>query len=130
MQRITDFAAAHYGTMFGSIAFVSGRSEILVARCGIPFWDGPRAVSFCAVAIHTPGEPLVVGNAAEDPRFADFPVVNSPPHVRFYAGMPIVDRAGYALGALCVADPEPRPHPIDVIPLMLYAREVERALRQ
>ena len=130
LQQITGDAASHYDVAFASIAFVDAGTEILVARCGIFFWENPRSTSFCAIAIQKPGEPLVVGNAAEDSRFADYATVCEPPFVRFYAGMSIMDRAGYALGALCVADPKPRTSTADVIQLMLYAREVERVLRR
>jgi PAS domain S-box-containing protein len=49
-----------------------------------------------------------VPNAREDERFAANSFVTSAPHIRFYAGHPLVSHEGAALGALCVLDPEPR----------------------
>ncbi|HUO82304.1 MAG TPA: ATP-binding protein [Gammaproteobacteria bacterium] len=36
------------------------------------------------------------------------PLVTGPPHLRFYAGAPLVDAAGFRLGTLCLFDSTPR----------------------
>jgi GAF domain-containing protein len=66
-----------------------------------------RAVSFCGHAILRE-EALVVADATNDERFADNPLVTGPPHVRFYAGMPIRLPSGYQIGTVCIIDREPR----------------------
>ena len=53
-------------------------------------------------------EVLVVGNTTLDKRFADNPFVTGPPNIRFYAGVPLSDIAGFRVGTLCIIDYEPR----------------------
>jgi GAF domain-containing protein len=86
---------------------VIGSTVYFVAESGVGFHTLPRDISFCAYAIHTP-KLLVVPDAIIDPRFADNPIVQGDPHVRFYAGAPLIDRNGYCLGTFCIVDVKPR----------------------
>jgi GAF domain-containing protein len=129
MASIVCHVAGRYGTSFAGLSIIYGNRQILIATLGSDITETPREHSFCATAIQRPGEPLIITDALEDERFAHLATVTGDPFVRFYAGAPIVDRNGYALGALCVADNRPRAAGIDPLELMMHGRQVERLLR-
>ncbi len=76
----------------------------LMLASGEPEIDSPRKTSFCAHAILTPGHEFVIPDAKNDVRFADNPSVTGEPFIGFYAGIPLVNPEGFALGTLCVMD--------------------------
>ncbi len=67
-----------------------------------------RQIAFCAYAIMRPGEQLIVEDLLNDTRFQNNPLVLNAPKLRFYAGAPLIDRNGYALGTIAVVDTRPR----------------------
>jgi PAS domain S-box-containing protein len=73
------------------------------SRVGFDDLHGPREHSFCSHAVQGTG-PLVVEDAAADPRFQANVYVEAAPGVRFYAGIPLILSSGQAVGTLCVID--------------------------
>lgn len=130
LQQIVERAANLFKTPIAAISVIDQERQWFAAAQGLAVRETPRSQSFCAHAIHRPGEPLVVADAAEDARFATNPLVTEDPGIRFYAGVPLVDRMGYALGALCIIDTKPRSQPENLIELTMLAHEAERALRR
>lgn len=130
LQHVAERAAEIAETPIGAISIVDRTRQWLIAKHGPVDDEVPRALSFCALAIHRPGEAMVVPDAARDPRFASNPLVAKSPPIRFYVGIPLVDQAGYPLGALCVVDHKPRHQMPDLYDLGALAREAERIFSQ
>jgi len=89
------------------ISFVDADRLWFKANIGFGAQESMRDLSFCAHAIRG-DDVLVVEDAAEDDRFRDNPFVTGPPHVRFYAGTPLITPEGFRIGTLCVLDTQPR----------------------
>jgi EAL domain-containing protein (putative c-di-GMP-specific phosphodiesterase class I) len=109
-KTFDDFArlaAAVVGTPIGLISLVDGNRQWFKAKLGLEVSETPRSIAFCSHAIRDT-EVFVVPDARDDKRFADNPLVTSGPMIRFYAGAPLIDARGAALGTLCVLDQKPR----------------------
>lgn len=106
-DRLTWLATQVTDCPVALLSLVTARRQWLKSRVGFALSQTAREDAFCSHTIGQSG-PLVVPDALLDARFQNTPLVVGEPHVRFYAGFPLVDEQGYRLGALCVMDSEPR----------------------
>jgi GAF domain-containing protein len=113
---------------FAVITIIDNDRQWFAARVGDIAVETPRFQSFCNHAILSPGQPMIVWDARQDPRFSANPLVCGVPYIRFYAGAPLVDHAGYGLGALCVIDTKPRCDIPCLTELVHLARRAERII--
>ena len=97
------------GAAIGIISFVDANRQWFKSCIGLDAGpsETPRDISFCGHTI-LQREPLIIPDARRDERFADNPLVTGEPHIRFYAGFPLIAPTGYVLGSLCAIDQEPR----------------------
>lgn len=127
-DRITRLARRVFGVPIAIVSLVSCERQWFKSVQGLAVTETPRELSFCSHAIHSDA-PLVIADASQHPFFADNPLVNDAPHIRFYAGHPLTyDEV--RLGTLCLIDRQPRHlKPDDLDALRSLACWVENELR-
>jgi diguanylate cyclase (GGDEF)-like protein/PAS domain S-box-containing protein len=109
-DAITRIACRALDMPTAMISFIDEHRQWLKSAIGM-FHSGQqttRDLAFCSRAIESPRSTFVVQDALQDARFAANPFVTQQGGVRFYAGVPLLDQAGLALGTLCVIDVKPR----------------------
>lgn len=107
LTAITEFAAKLCDAPIALVSFVESDRQWFPARTGLEVTETPREISFCVHAMQS-RDIMVVPDATTDPRFRENPLVLGDPHIRFYAGAPLVAEDGTQIGALCVIDTAPR----------------------
>ena len=114
------------GTKIGIITLVDENRQWFKSCVGLDDApkETPRSISFCGhTIVHR--KPLIINDALEDERFFDNPLVQGKPHIRFYAGFPLIAANGMLLGSLCAIDQVPRSlTPQQITSLERLARQV------
>lgn len=107
-DALTRVASHTFGTPIAVVAIMDADRLWFKSKLGLDIPQLDREIAFCAHAIMRPQEPMVIPDLLSDQRFSENPLVANAPHLRFYAGAPIVDPTGLALGTIAVLDAQPR----------------------
>ena len=105
LQGILKLATEIYETPAAFITLIDEHDQLFKVTKGFDVQKMPRDTSFCTHAIMS-DEVMIVGDAYNDERFANNPLVKSTPNIRFYAGAPLATNDGHNIGTLCVMGTE------------------------
>jgi GAF domain-containing protein len=106
-DRITRVACIVFRVPISTLTLVDETREWFKSCQGLPGREEDRAISFCGHALFAV-DVLVVPDTKKDKRFFDNPMVVGKPHIRFYAGVPVMSVDGEPVGVLCIKDTKPR----------------------
>jgi PAS domain S-box-containing protein len=106
-DQLTRLAAQICGMPIAVVSLSDQDRQWFKSCVGLEESETPRDQAISEYAIRQPGI-FIVPDASTDPRFATHSMVTGPPHIRFYAGQPLVTPDGHAIGTLCVMDRVPR----------------------
>jgi len=102
-------AAKSAGCRYAYISFCDDKRFWLKSKYGYPatFTERPRELSLCPPTI-LQSDLLMIKDMSQHARYAHLPSVVNPPGTKFYCAMPLINAEGFALGTLCVWDPQPK----------------------
>ena len=107
LSDLLELATLIFGVQQAYLSTIHETVQSCQVGHGICLPDIPKHLSFCHRTIQG-SEVLVIPDALLDPHFRYLPLVTGAPHIRFYAGAPLMSPEGQAVGALCLVDTHPR----------------------
>ncbi|OAQ39322.1 hypothetical protein A5893_11720 [Pedobacter psychrophilus] len=103
-DELTVLASTICQVPIALISLVDEKRQYFKSHTGLSASETPIEQSFCAHAISSTKDMMIVDDATEDNRFKNNPLVIGHPNITFYAGVPLINEDGFALGTLCVID--------------------------
>ncbi len=106
-DAITRLASYICKVPMSLITFIDFDRQWFKSKVGMEGDETQRCDAFCSHTIMG-DDILEIKDTLKSDLFRDNAYVQNEPHVRFYAGAPLIDPNGYKLGSLCVIDQVPR----------------------
>lgn len=106
-DRIVNLASMIFDVPVSLVSLIDHDRQWFKAKVGLDVTETPREWAFCDHAIRS-SKLFEITDPQGDNRFCDNPLVTGPPHIRYYAGMPLITPDRHALGTLCIIDTKPR----------------------
>lgn len=105
---VTELAAEICGCPVALISLMDERRQWMKSKYGVPadYTECPREITVCNATLCS-NDLIYVPDLTTHERYKHLPIVTEEPHIRFYCGMPLINREGHALGTLCVVGFEP-----------------------
>lgn len=106
-ERITRLARRSLNVPVAAITCMSPDKQWFKSVAGWAVTELPVSHSLCPLTLEE-NRICVINDTQADSRVANHPLVIRKPNFRFYAGYPLQESSGLAVGTLCVFDTKPR----------------------
>lgn len=106
-DRLVRLAAHAIRAPIAMFTLITQREQWFKSRTGFDGSTTPRDWAFCNETL-VANELTVIEDLSKAPQFSQNPTLAQPYGFRFYAGAPVRDPLGFALGSTCVIDVKPR----------------------
>ncbi|HEY0175776.1 MAG TPA: PAS domain S-box protein, partial [Pedobacter sp.] len=106
-DNLVKLASQIFNMPIAFISLLDKERQWFKSSIGSDVKEISRKQSFCNYTI-LENAVFEICDTLQDSRFSDYDVVTAEPHIRYYAGAPLIDEDGFALGSLCVLDLVPR----------------------
>lgn len=135
-DRLVRMVRSAFDAPVALLSFIDRDRQWFKSEIGLDATEAPREIAFCDTTICT-DLPLLISDAAADPRFADYPYVAGEPHVRSYAGAPLTVAPGVRIGTIGIVDFKPRSFSaaevemlVDLSRVVVHELELKKAVRE
>lgn len=124
-DELTELAAEICETPIALITLIDEKRQWFKSKYGTAVCETDRDIAFCAHTIQQQNDIMIVPDARQDVRFYNNPMVVGTNGVIFYAGVPLINAQGYALGSICVlAHEEKELSALQIKTLKVLAKQV------
>ncbi len=107
LQEAAELAAGICGAPISLVSLLDESWQTVLASVGMRVKQVRRDITICQHTVEK-DDLLIIDDMMTDMRFAGHPMVTGDPEIRFYAGVPLHEPGGRAIGTLCVIDVKPR----------------------
>ena len=106
MDHVAAVAIRQFRVPMAIISLVTDEEVVFVGAQGLPDGYMPKDTTFCRM-VSASQDVVVVEDTLADDLLCRNSAVIGPPHIRFFAGAPLLAETG-KLGTVCIADTVPR----------------------
>ena len=103
LRTLTTLASSVFDVPVALLSLIDANRQTMLATHGTDVTEMPRSTSFCTHAL-LQDDILFIPDASQDHRFSGNPLVTAQPHIRFYAGAPLLGPDGHKIGTFCLID--------------------------
>ncbi len=128
LERLVEDAKDHFGVDVAYVSLIDGGTQFYAANTGPTGRSVPLDLTHCRVTFEG-DQPLIVENSFKDDRFRNSPLIDLT-QMRFYAGVPLKNEEGQAVGTFCILSAVPGAHRVEEEDLKDWASKAQQELQR